>query len=43
MKITIELEEMTDHSGEVSDPDCLGVMYGAEEAGLRGHRVDRDA
>ena len=31
MKITSELEEMTDHSGNVSDPDCLGVMYGAEE------------
>ena len=22
---------MTDHSGEVSDPDCLGAIYGAEE------------
>ncbi len=31
MKITSELDEMTDHSDEVSDPDCLGVMYGAEE------------
>jgi PknH-like extracellular domain len=31
MKITSELDEMTDHSGEVSDPDCLGAIYGAEE------------
>lgn len=31
MKITVELEEMSDHSAEVSDPDCLGAIYGAEE------------
>jgi PknH-like protein len=31
MKVTSELEEMTDHSGQVSDPDCLGSIYGAEE------------
>jgi hypothetical protein len=31
MKVTSELEDMTDHSGEVSDPDCLGAIYGAEE------------
>ena len=31
MKVTSELKEMTDHSGEVSDPDCLGAIYGAEE------------
>jgi outer membrane murein-binding lipoprotein Lpp len=31
MKVTSDLEEMTDHSGEVSDPDCLGAIYGAEE------------
>ena len=31
MRVTSELEEMTDHSGEVSDPDCLGAIYGAEE------------
>ena len=30
MKIIGESKEMTDHSGEVSDPDCLGVIYGAE-------------
>jgi outer membrane murein-binding lipoprotein Lpp len=31
MTVTDEMEEMTDHSGEVSDPDCLGAIYGAEE------------
>ena len=31
MKVTSELDEMTDHSDEVSDPDCLGTVYGAEE------------
>jgi hypothetical protein len=31
MKVTSELEEMTDHSGQVSDPDCLGAIFGAEE------------
>lgn len=31
MKVTSELQEMTDHSSDVSDPDCLGAIYGAEE------------
>jgi hypothetical protein len=31
MTITVELEEMSDHSAEVSDPDCLGAIYGAED------------
>src|SRR5947208_9280598 len=31
MTVTSEPKEMTDHSGEVSDPDCLGAIYGAEE------------
>jgi hypothetical protein len=31
MQVTSELQEMTDHSGEVSDPDCLGAIYGAED------------
>ncbi|KMO83955.1 Serine/threonine-protein kinase PknH [Mycolicibacterium chlorophenolicum] len=31
MKVTGELDQMTDHSDEVSDPDCLGAVYGAEE------------
>lgn len=30
MEVTSELDEMTDHSAEVSDPDCLGAVYGAE-------------
>jgi hypothetical protein len=30
MKVTSKLVEMTDHSGAVSDPDCLGAIYGAE-------------
>lgn len=31
MTVTSELAEMTDHSGDVSDPRCLGAIYGAEE------------
>ena len=31
MELASELEEMTDHSADVSDPDCLGAVYGAEE------------
>ncbi|MEO3761155.1 sensor domain-containing protein [Mycobacterium sp. B14F4] len=31
MTVTSELEEMTDHSDQVSDSDCLGAIYGAEE------------
>jgi hypothetical protein len=31
MTTTVELDEMSDHSEEVSDPDCLASMYGAEE------------
>jgi hypothetical protein len=31
MTVTSELEEMTDHSEQVSDGDCLGAIYGAEE------------
>ncbi|CAN3129866.1 sensor domain-containing protein [Mycobacterium sp. smrl_JER01] len=31
MTVTGELDEMTDHSAEVSDPECLGAVYGAEE------------
>jgi hypothetical protein len=31
MKVSSRLEEMVDHSGDVSDPDCLGSIYGAEE------------
>jgi outer membrane murein-binding lipoprotein Lpp len=31
MTVTSEMNEMIDHSAEVSDPDCLGAVYGAEE------------
>jgi hypothetical protein len=31
MDVTSELQQMTDHSGQVSDPDCLGAIYGAEQ------------
>jgi predicted small secreted protein len=31
LEITADLEQMTDHSDEVSDPDCLGAIYAAEE------------
>ena len=43
MKITSELEKMTDHSGNVSDPDCLGADVRRRGTGLRRHRMDRDA
>jgi hypothetical protein len=31
MKVSSQLEEMVDHSQDVSDPDCLGSIYGAEQ------------
>jgi hypothetical protein len=31
MEVTSELDEMTDHSDAISDPACLGAVYGAEE------------
>ena len=31
MTITSDLQEMTDHCGDVSDHDCLGAIYGAEK------------
>lgn len=31
MEVTSDLDEMTDHYAEVSDPECLGAIYGAEE------------
>ncbi|WP_286137391.1 sensor domain-containing protein [Mycobacterium sp. IS-3022] len=31
MKVTSELDEMTDHSEQVSDLECLGAIYGAED------------
>jgi hypothetical protein len=31
LEVISELDEMADHSSGVSDPDCLGAVYGAEE------------
>ena len=31
MEVTSELDEMADHSDAISDPECLGAIYGAEE------------
>lgn len=31
MTVTSRLDEMTDHSADMSDPACLGAIYGAEE------------
>lgn len=31
MEVTSELDEMTDHSDAVSDAECLGAIYGAED------------
>ena len=31
MEVTSELDKMTDHSTAVSDKECLGAIYGAEE------------
>ncbi len=31
MEVTSEIDTMSDHSGDVSDPECLGAVYGAEE------------
>ncbi|OAN36145.1 sensor domain-containing protein [Mycolicibacterium iranicum] len=31
IEVTDEVHEMTDDSGDVSDPDCIGALYTAEE------------
>lgn len=31
MRVTGDFEEMTDHSADVSDPNCLGAIYAAEK------------
>jgi hypothetical protein len=31
MKITTDIDEMTDYGSDVSDPECLGAIYGAQE------------
>ena len=43
MKITSDLDDMTDHSADVSDPDCLGADFRRRGTGLRRHRVDGGA
>src|SRR5262245_63559244 len=36
LEITSDIDDMTDSSDKVSDPDCLGAMFGAEEAVYKG-------
>lgn len=36
LEVTSDIDDMTDSSGEVSDPDCLGAMFGAEKAVYKG-------
>jgi PknH-like protein len=36
LEFTSDMDEMTDSSDKVSDPDCLGAMFGAEEAVYKG-------
>ncbi len=36
IEVTSELDDMTDSSDKVSDPDCLGAMFGAEEPVYHG-------
>jgi hypothetical protein len=44
MEITGELDQMVDHSGDVSEPACLGSIFGAEEPvyGDSGYTAVRD-
>lgn len=36
LEVTSDIDDMTDSTGKVSDPDCLGAMFGAEEAVYKG-------
>ena len=36
LEVTSDIDDMTDSSDKVSDPDCLGAMFGAEEAVYKG-------
>ena len=36
LEVTSEMDEMTDSSHKVSDEDCLGAMFGSEEAVYKG-------
>ncbi|MCF6390094.1 sensor domain-containing protein [Mycobacterium sp. MBM] len=44
MEVTGELDQMVDHSGDVSEPDCLGSIFGAEQPvyGDSGYTAVRD-
>jgi hypothetical protein len=36
LEFTSDIDDMTDSSDKVSDPDCLAAMFGAEEAVYKG-------
>ena len=36
LEVTSDIDNMTDSADKVSDPDCLGAMFGAEEAVYKG-------
>ena len=36
LEFTSDIDDMTDSADKVSDPDCLGAMFGAEEAVYKG-------
>jgi hypothetical protein len=36
VEVTSDIDDMTDSSDKVSDPDCLGAMFGAEEPVYKG-------
>lgn len=36
LEVTSDIKDMTDSSDKVSDPDCLGAMFGAEESVYQG-------
>lgn len=44
MEVTGELDQMVDHSRDVSEPDCLGSIFGAEQPvyGDSGYTAVRD-
>jgi PknH-like extracellular domain len=44
MEVTGELDQMVDHSSDVSEPDCLGSIFGAEQPvyGDSGYTAVRD-
>lgn len=44
MEVTGELDQMVDHSRDVSNPDCLGAIFGAEQPvyGDSGYTAVRD-